>query len=260
MIKFFRHIRKSLLMENKTGKYFKYAIGEIILVVIGILIALSINNWNENRKAKILEKNYYCLLLDDLKQDKQQVEVLKTLVQERIDYSNRMISVIQQNQSDATEFGTNLRYAIRLATKSFQPNDATYQDIKSSGNLNIIKGKSITKALNTYFKTTYGYSKTILKNIELDFNQISSFKNWLNIGIFNANDEFYKDQIFTEDIRQKLTEDLPEFISEAIKPRLYGTALSIGLNNRRRLELLNLIESEVDHMQNLLEQKCNTDD
>ncbi|PTM10993.1 MAG: hypothetical protein DA407_02550 [Bacteroidetes bacterium] len=52
MIKFFRHIRKSLLMENKTGKYFKYAIGEIVLVVIGILIALSINNWNENRKLQ----------------------------------------------------------------------------------------------------------------------------------------------------------------------------------------------------------------
>ena len=51
MIKFFRHIRKNLLMENKTSKYFKYAIGEIILVVIGILIALQINNWNEQRKV-----------------------------------------------------------------------------------------------------------------------------------------------------------------------------------------------------------------
>ena len=47
MIKFFRKIRQNLLMENKTSKYFKYAIGEILLVVIGILIALSINNWNE---------------------------------------------------------------------------------------------------------------------------------------------------------------------------------------------------------------------
>jgi len=48
MIKFFRKIRQNLLRENKTGKYFKYAIGEITLVVIGILIALQINNWNEN--------------------------------------------------------------------------------------------------------------------------------------------------------------------------------------------------------------------
>ena len=51
MIKFFRKIRQNLIMENKKGKYFKYAIGEIILVVVGILIALSINNWNEKRKV-----------------------------------------------------------------------------------------------------------------------------------------------------------------------------------------------------------------
>jgi len=56
MIKLFRKIRYNLMEQNKTGKYLKYAIGEIILVVIGILIALSINNWNENRKEKIIEK------------------------------------------------------------------------------------------------------------------------------------------------------------------------------------------------------------
>ena len=63
MIKFFRHIRQNLLMENKTGKYFKYAIGEILLVVIGILIALQINNWNEGRKRAAEER----LLLSNLK-------------------------------------------------------------------------------------------------------------------------------------------------------------------------------------------------
>lgn len=55
MFKFFRHIRKSLILENKTSKYLKYAIGEIVLVVLGILIALQINNWNEERKTKQLE-------------------------------------------------------------------------------------------------------------------------------------------------------------------------------------------------------------
>ncbi len=52
MIKFFRLIRKDLMETGKTGKYFKYAIGEIVLVVIGILIALSINTWNENNKSE----------------------------------------------------------------------------------------------------------------------------------------------------------------------------------------------------------------
>ncbi|MCA0133804.1 DUF6090 family protein [Winogradskyella alexanderae] len=65
MIKFFRHIRKSLIEQNQMGKYFKYAIGEILLVVIGILIALQVNNWNETRKRQIeLDK-----LLNDIEQD-----------------------------------------------------------------------------------------------------------------------------------------------------------------------------------------------
>ena len=63
MIKFFRKIRYNLIEKNRTGKYLKYAIGEIILVVIGILIALSINNWNDSRlenktEIKILEEEY----------------------------------------------------------------------------------------------------------------------------------------------------------------------------------------------------------
>jgi len=65
MIKFFRHIRRSLIQENKMGKYFKYAIGEILLVVIGILIALQINNWNEDKKDRAEERN----ALIDLKEE-----------------------------------------------------------------------------------------------------------------------------------------------------------------------------------------------
>ena len=73
MIKFFRHLRKSLLMEHSATqrtspalRYFKYAIGEILLVVIGILIALSINNWNTNRINNIREASYLVNLERDL--------------------------------------------------------------------------------------------------------------------------------------------------------------------------------------------------
>lgn len=76
MIKFFRKIRYDLMEKNppagragKTGKYLKYAIGEIILVVIGILIALSINNWNEDRKDKVREKATLYKFMQDLKSD-----------------------------------------------------------------------------------------------------------------------------------------------------------------------------------------------
>jgi len=66
MIKFFRKIRQKLLTENKFSKYLLYAIGEIILVVIGILIALQINNANENRKITETKKEYYRQILLDL--------------------------------------------------------------------------------------------------------------------------------------------------------------------------------------------------
>ena len=69
MIKFFRKIRQSLLSEGNTGKYFKYAIGEIVLVVIGILIALQINNWNESRKDREQEKEFLIGLKETLNRD-----------------------------------------------------------------------------------------------------------------------------------------------------------------------------------------------
>ncbi len=73
MIKFFRKIRQNLLSERKTGKYFKYAIGEIILVVIGILIALQINNWNEKRKDRINERALYSRIITDLQADENRI-------------------------------------------------------------------------------------------------------------------------------------------------------------------------------------------
>jgi uncharacterized membrane-anchored protein YhcB (DUF1043 family) len=69
MIKFFRKIRQKLLSENKFSKYLIYAIGEIVLVVIGILIALQINNWNENRKQQAEINDIYKQIALDLDND-----------------------------------------------------------------------------------------------------------------------------------------------------------------------------------------------
>lgn len=65
MIKFFRHIRKSLIEQNKMGKYFKYAVGEIILVMVGILLALQVNNWNEGRKEAENQRKLFANLKID---------------------------------------------------------------------------------------------------------------------------------------------------------------------------------------------------
>ncbi|MGB4840449.1 MAG: DUF6090 family protein, partial [Saprospiraceae bacterium] len=66
MIKLFRNIRQAMIKESKVSKYLQYAIGEIVLVVIGILIALQINTWNQNRINNSLEKGYYERFLNDV--------------------------------------------------------------------------------------------------------------------------------------------------------------------------------------------------
>jgi len=76
MIKFFRKIRQNLLSEGKTGNYLKYAIGEIILVMIGILLALQINNWNEKRLQNQSLKNIYTIIAEDLKNDIADINVI----------------------------------------------------------------------------------------------------------------------------------------------------------------------------------------
>jgi hypothetical protein len=74
MIKFFRQIRQNFLSEDKTGKYLKYATGEIVLVVIGILIALQLNNANEKSKLNLQGKIYTQSLIAELKSDLQILE------------------------------------------------------------------------------------------------------------------------------------------------------------------------------------------
>ncbi|OIQ36706.1 MAG: hypothetical protein BM563_10345, partial [Bacteroidetes bacterium MedPE-SWsnd-G1] len=69
MIKFFRKIRQQLLNEGKTSKYFKYAIGEIVLVVIGILIALQINTWNQQSLNNIESSSIVLSIANDLEKD-----------------------------------------------------------------------------------------------------------------------------------------------------------------------------------------------
>lgn len=74
MIRFFRKIRQRLLTENKFSKYLLYAIGEIVLVMVGILLALQVNNWNELRKKEEAEIQLYHKIIADLNSEQAVIE------------------------------------------------------------------------------------------------------------------------------------------------------------------------------------------
>ena len=150
MIKFFRRIRQKLLSENRFSKYLIYAIGEIILVVIGILIALQINNWNDNRIKNNQVKTYALKLISDLKQDIQAVKYIKW--QAETAYL-RLDSLINYTRNQSIEDCNNLDLYVLAYNARYKPyswNRASYEELKSTGILSYFDNDSLVNLLVKY--------------------------------------------------------------------------------------------------------------
>jgi hypothetical protein len=152
MIKFFRKIRQQMLTENKISKYLLYAIGEIVLVVIGIMIALSINNWNNNVQQGKLERKYLTEIKNNLTFD------LKDL-QFNIDFneskfkSNKIILRYLNKEisySDSLQF----HFGNLIFTTRTLPNNSTYENLKSRG-LEIISNDSLRQQITKLYSYVY---------------------------------------------------------------------------------------------------------
>ena len=142
MIKFFRKIRQQLLSENKFSKYMIYAIGEIILVVIGILIALQINNSNNKRIEKEREFKYLTNIKLDLIKDIENLEYNIDFRQKKTLGIEKIIKQINgQPITDLNE--TTYNVTNTLYQERFQPSNVTYTDLVNSGNMNLIYNDSI---------------------------------------------------------------------------------------------------------------------
>ena len=171
MIKFFRQIRKSLLMENKTSKYFKYAIGEIILVVIGILIALQINNWNEERKNRNREQSILKNLQSDFKANIDNVDKTYNSFLEAYEASANLLEII--SSSDAI-YGSEIEYLldeIINKTMSLDINTGSINEMLNTGSINLIRDNNLKKQLSnwSYFETDTQDDVVIYRDYLFDF-------------------------------------------------------------------------------------------
>ena len=136
MIKFFRIIRQNLLNEGKTTKYFKYAIGEIVLVVIGILIALSINNWNENQKLNEIRQNYYQQLVLDLDSEIQNLNSKISHIDKSIESYEAYRKIENSNLQPIEIIQAFGKIEYSFSTISFNSN--TIETLESTGDIKLI--------------------------------------------------------------------------------------------------------------------------
>ena len=205
MIKFFRKIRYNLMEQNlsaeqagKTSKYFKYAIGEIILVVIGILIALQINNWKQEQQNKALTLDY----LEDFKKDLINDTIMFNQAIKRatktIKKDNAILKINDFNfiSGDSLFNILSVHHSMRI----YQINNSTYSKLLNTGFTEAKAYKGLFNTINLYYTLEY---KTYGEYIEWDEEQtidmydseFSSFNNLDFSKINNALNENSRNEI-----------------------------------------------------------------
>jgi len=157
MIKFFRKIRQSLLSEGKTrpndsvgraGKYMKYAIGEIVLVMIGILLALQVNEWNNERTRKMNEALIIEQLIADLKNSRSRLGQIIEMNEEKAKASAIVCHAFWKKN---TPHDSIFQYmSIPQGTTVYSPNMGTARSLINSGNLALIKSADIKNEITAY--------------------------------------------------------------------------------------------------------------
>ena len=215
MIKLFRNIRKKLMQEGKTANYLKYAIGEIFLVVIGILIALQINNWNENRKTEIEEIK----LLTDLHS-----ELKKTLTDSQIalEYTRSTIEDI-----DKIEYyiENGLPYSKEL-NSSFGKLPHQFGQYVSATAFNSLKAKGINIVKNEALK------KDIINMYEVQFTMFTDYNTDENLIRSSVVFPFYSKTVIYSS--ESTTEASPNDFEELKKNKEFTNILRLVKRQRKR--------------------------
>lgn len=151
MISFFRKIRHNLLNEGKSVRYFKYAIGEILLVVIGILIALQINDWRNEQRIKSDETATLTKLVGDLKTDNKR---FKKIIEDYIEYGKRLV-IEKEIIFKKTLSGEDIKVVMNFNGAQIQnlnPRTTTYDEMLNSGRIYKISNQDILNNIIDYYQ------------------------------------------------------------------------------------------------------------
>jgi len=205
MIKFFRKIRQNLLTENKFSKYLLYAIGEIVLVVIGILIALSINNQNESRKNQELVSIYKTEMINDLlldvghfkfhlshaKEENKTIDSIRTILKRPNSNEDTLNNIIRQSLT----FFKREPWIMLATTEYPLVSDNTFKSLQGSGQITLLDNKLQEELVSFYGYTrkyTFMIQEIITNKNEVYFDYINNIPakqskemNIVNINLYN---------------------------------------------------------------------------
>jgi len=260
MLKIFRKVRHNMIKNSKVTSYLLYAIGEIVLVMIGILLALQVNNWNEQRKDRIKEQVVLKQLQEDYQANLMQLEEKMTTRDKLIQSAINLLRAFDQ------PVGVIRDSLVKDIANAF--NDPTYDpiqnDLTSSGNLILIRNNRLKRLLSNWSSDVVGvreieviWSKQVYEQFSLVLSELglgrdiyNSFMNdSKHLWLLDNNEESYKIEIGTS----KLGAPLDEILTSRKLEAILGLAVTLnkGANlqsealHRRIREILDLIEVEI---------------
>ncbi|MBC2840079.1 hypothetical protein [Robiginitalea sp. SC105] len=166
MLRFFRQIRQRLLTDNKFSKYLLYAIGEILLVVIGILIALQVNTYQENKMARSKECEYLSSLLADLTTEKNFLETYAGFDKDVIFNAEALLQAYYDRGAISVDEAFSRQLSILNNRSTFRKHNSTYMELLSTGELNLLTDQKLKQSIMLYFQTVEQYETIIRQNNE----------------------------------------------------------------------------------------------
>lgn len=152
MLRYFRHIRKTLMEQNKVRTYLLYAVGEIALVMIGILLALQVNNWNEIRKENNREQSYLLRLNENLEDDLLRIEGRIAFFKQIRDYGHESLHFLEYGKTNGQD-DWDIVLALFQSSQIWPMilSNSTYEELKSAGELSLIENEELRAKLAQYY-------------------------------------------------------------------------------------------------------------
>lgn len=265
MISFFRRIRQQLLAEGKMAKYLKYAIGEILLVMIGILLALQVNNWNQNRKDRIEEQLLLKQLQTEFKSNLGQLDEKIAIREEIMNSASNLLSYIDYPETVVKD-SINRDIALTIGYTTFDP---IVTDLANSGGLKLLTNNSLKQLLSYWTseiiqvteseQTWYNYRNNIYLPYLIQHYQLRTARDELiktdYLKKYQSDKEIdsylYRmggigSSKYPEDIDHLLSEpDFEDHLTRCIVTNNICDIQSIILRNRI-VEILDLLSIEID--------------
>ena len=229
MIYLFRKIRHQLIANNRFKKYVLYALGEIFLVMIGILLALQFNTWNQEKENNIKEEWYLINIVEDIEYQKKVLKEMKIFSLESIEIGKSILKQYNTNKSFIDVDSLDKKLNVLMESFIYPNTNNTYTELVSSGQFDLIKDKDLNLNIISYFST-------------IEENHINAETNIMNIfypEIYPIYNKFSQAELYEENINEDESYllDKDEAITKYINELLENPSSKLLLTNAIRTQI-----------------------